>query len=105
MRAGGRKSGGDLSNKGQAVNGPQLEIRGLQAGYGSRVVIEEVTLAVDPGDWFVLMGPNGCGKSTLLDCVVGRLAPAAGAIRIAGFSLLDDAVNAKREVGYACPPE
>jgi ABC-2 type transport system ATP-binding protein len=87
------------------VNGLHLEIRGLQAGYGSRVVIEEVTLAVEAGDWFVLMGPNGCGKSTLLDCVVGRLAPAAGAIRIAGYSLLEDPANAKRQLGYACPPE
>src|SRR6202051_2910807 len=105
MRRGGRKSGRDPSNQGQAVNGLHLEIRGLQAGYGSRVVIEEVTLAVEAGDWFVLMGPNGCGKSTLLDCVVGRLAPAAGAIRIAGYSLLEDAANAKRRLGYACPPE
>jgi ABC-2 type transport system ATP-binding protein len=87
------------------VNGPHLEIRGIRAGYGSRVVIEEVSLAIDAGDWFVLMGPNGCGKSTLLDCVVGRLVPAAGDVRIAGYSLLHDAANAKRQLGYACPPE
>jgi ABC-type cobalamin/Fe3+-siderophores transport system ATPase subunit len=50
-----------------------LMIQGLRAGYGSRVVIEELSLNLAPGEWFVLMGPNGCGKSTLLDCVVGRL--------------------------------
>jgi ABC-2 type transport system ATP-binding protein len=87
------------------VTGAHLEIRGLRAGYGPRVVIEEVSLAVEAGDWFVLMGPNGCGKSTLLDCVAGRLVPAAGDIRIAGISLSADPANAKRNLGYACAPE
>jgi ABC-2 type transport system ATP-binding protein len=51
------------------------------------------------------MGPNGCGKTTLLDCIVGRLAPTTGDIRIAGHSLLTDSANAKRQLGYACAPE
>lgn len=87
------------------MNNRTLEIRALRAGYGARVVIEEVSLAIEAGNWFVLMGPNGCGKSTLLDCVVGRLVPAAGDIHIAGFSLLADSFNAKRRLGYACAPE
>jgi ABC-2 type transport system ATP-binding protein len=64
-----------------------------------------VSLAIESGEWFVLMGPNGCGKSTMLDSVVGRLVPAAGDIRIAGFSLSHDPLNAKRQLGYACAPE
>jgi ABC-2 type transport system ATP-binding protein len=69
------------------------------------VVIEELSLAIQPGEWFVLMGPNGCGKSTLLDCVVGRLTPVQGEVRIAGYSLKEDPVGAKRRLGYACAPE
>lgn len=87
------------------MNDPSLEIRGLRAGYGARVVIEEFSLAIEGGKWFALMGPNGCGKSTLLDCVVGRLVPAQGEVRIAGFSLFEDPVNAKRQLGYGCTPE
>ncbi len=87
------------------MNDPSLEIRGLRAGYGARVVIEEVSLAIEGGKWFALMGPNGCGKSTLLDCVVGRLVPAQGEVRIAGFSLFEDPVDAKRHLGYGCTPE
>jgi ABC-2 type transport system ATP-binding protein len=87
------------------MNDRNMEIRGLRAGYGTRMVIEDVSLAIGPGEWFALMGPNGCGKTTLLDCVAGRLVPAAGDIRIAGYSLIGDSVNAKRQLGYGCAPE
>jgi ABC-2 type transport system ATP-binding protein len=87
------------------VRETRLEIRGLRAGYGNRVVLEDVSLTIAPGEWFVLMGPNGCGKSTLLDCVAGRLVPAAGEIIVAGHSLRRDPLSAKRRLGYACTPE
>ncbi len=82
-----------------------LTIRGLCAGYGRHVVLEEISLSLELGEWFVLVGPNGCGKSTLLDCVAGRLAPAAGDIHIAGYSLREDAASAKRQLGYGVAPE
>jgi ABC-2 type transport system ATP-binding protein len=87
------------------VSEHQLEIRGLRAGYGSRVVIDDVSLSIEPGEWFVLMGPNGCGKTTLLDCVASRLIPGSGDIHIAGCSLFKDPMNAKRQLGYGSAPE
>jgi ABC-2 type transport system ATP-binding protein len=87
------------------MNGPVLEIRGLRAGYGLRTVIEDISIELNSGEWFVLLGPNGCGKSTLLDCVVNRLIPAAGEISIAGNSLHRDPYEAKLQLGYACAPE
>jgi ABC-2 type transport system ATP-binding protein len=89
----------------QTVSGKVLEIRELRAGYGSRTVIEDISIALSPGEWFVLMGPNGCGKSTLLDCVVNRLVPAGGEISIAGFSLNRSPFDAKLRLGYACAPD
>jgi ABC-2 type transport system ATP-binding protein len=87
------------------MNATALEIRGLSAGYGRHVVLEEISLSLKLGEWFVLMGPNGCGKSTLLDCVAGRLNPAAGEIHIAGYSLHEDSARAKRQLGYGAAPE
>jgi ABC-2 type transport system ATP-binding protein len=87
------------------MNDRYMEIRGLRAGYGTRVVIDDVSMGLGPGEWFALMGPNGCGKTTLLDCVAGRLRPAAGDVQIAGYSLMGDPVNAKRRLGYGCAPE
>jgi ABC-2 type transport system ATP-binding protein len=87
------------------VNHPILEVRELRAGYGSRTVLENISMALAAGEWFVLLGPNGCGKSTLLDCVVGRLTPSGGSISIAGHSLRRASFEAKRQLGYGCAPD
>lgn len=82
-----------------------LEIKTLKAAYGRRVVIQEVSLRLEPGEWYVLLGPNGCGKSTLLDCVAGKMIPERGDIGIAGQSLRERPYEAKRQLGYGCAPE
>lgn len=82
-----------------------LEIRGLRAGYGPRTVLENISITLFSGDWFVILGPNGCGKSTLLDCVVSRLKPSGGEICIAGHSLTKNSYQAKLQLGYACAPD
>ena len=84
---------------------PCLELRHLQAAYGERVVLDDISLTLAKGEWFVLLGPNGCGKSTLLDCVAGRKTPSAGSIEICGHSLTNDSVAAKMRMGYGCAPE
>jgi ABC-2 type transport system ATP-binding protein len=87
------------------MNGPVLEVCELRAGYGSRTVLENISMVLAAGEWFVLLGPNGCGKSTLLDCVVSRLIPSGGKIRIAGHSLRQASFEAKRQLGYGCAPD
>jgi len=84
---------------------PRLELRRLQAAYGERVVLDDISLTLTEGEWFVLLGPNGCGKSTLLDCVAGRKTPVAGSVEICGHSLRGDPVAAKMRMGYGCAPE
>ena len=87
------------------MNGPVLEVSELRAGYGSRTVLENISMVLGAGEWFVLLGPNGCGKSTLLDCVVSRLIPSGGKISIAGHSLRQASYEAKRQLGYGCAPD
>jgi branched-chain amino acid transport system ATP-binding protein len=57
-----------------------LSIIGIDAGYGSVRVLDDVSLSVAPGETVVLLGTNGNGKSTLMKCVMGILPPAAGSI-------------------------
>jgi branched-chain amino acid transport system ATP-binding protein len=57
-----------------------LKVGGLNAGYGSVRVLEDVSIAVAPAETVVLLGTNGNGKSTLMKCIMGMLRPQSGTI-------------------------
>ena len=65
-----------------------LDVQGLQAGYGGRQVLREVSFRAGSGELIGLIGPNGAGKSTLLKSLRGLL-PAEGHIKIKGKSIGD----------------
>jgi len=52
-----------------------LTIEKLSAGYGKLVVLHEVSLAVEAGQFVALIGPNGSGKSTLLEAIAIARSP------------------------------
>ena len=61
-----------------------IEIRGLRAGYGERIAIDDVNLSIARGSLTAIFGPNGGGESTLLKCIAGLMAPRAGTISVLG---------------------
>ena len=68
-----------------AIKGsPVLEAQGISFAYGDDPVLEEVSLALRPGDFVALVGPNGSGKSTLLRVLLGLLRPSAGTVHLFG---------------------
>lgn len=58
-----------------------------------------IALAVDKGDYFVLLGPTGNGKTVLLECIAGRHIPNSGEIWIDGENVVAKKPN-KRHIGY-----
>lgn len=69
-----------------------LETHGLAVGYRGRrraatVVLDDVDLALQPGQLTCLLGPNGSGKSTLLRTVAGMQAPLAGSATLLGTDI------------------
>jgi ABC-type Mn2+/Zn2+ transport system ATPase subunit len=56
----------------------------VSAGYGERVALEHVTIAVEPGSLLAVVGPNGAGKSTLLKLMAGLSRPWSGRIQVLG---------------------
>jgi len=56
----------------------------LCLGYNGRVVVRDIDLRVERGDFWFLLGPNGSGKSTFARAVLGFLAPMAGRLRYEG---------------------
>jgi branched-chain amino acid transport system ATP-binding protein len=61
-----------------------LEVAGLSRSFGRLRVIEDLSLAVQPGEVLGIIGPNGAGKSTLFNLIAGVLPPTAGTIHLCG---------------------
>jgi branched-chain amino acid transport system ATP-binding protein len=70
------------------ADGPLLQVRDIQAGYGKLQILHGVTLEVRAGEIVCIIGPNGAGKSTALKCITGILRPLSGQILFAGKELL-----------------
>jgi manganese/iron transport system ATP-binding protein len=56
----------------------------VSAGYGERIALEDVNLAIEAGSLLAVVGPNGAGKSTLLKLMAGLLRPWSGRIEVLG---------------------
>jgi multiple sugar transport system ATP-binding protein len=63
---------------------PILEINNLFKSYGSTEILKEINVAIEQGDFLVLVGPSGCGKSTLLNCIAGLEPITKGKLSIGG---------------------
>jgi len=61
-----------------------VEFERVSLAYGRTRVLTEVSIGIEPGEFFALLGPSGSGKSTLLRLLAGFLRPQAGAIRVGG---------------------
>ncbi len=64
-----------------------LELNGVSAGYGETVVLENIDLAVAPGECISIIGRNGVGKTTLLATIMGHTVLHAGRIAFDGLDL------------------
>jgi ABC-2 type transport system ATP-binding protein len=82
---------------------PAIELLQITKTFENGTVraVNEVSLAVRPGEIFGLVGPNGAGKSTLLKLVAGILRPEAGRVLLTGIDLAAEPLKAKRLLGYA----
>ena len=63
---------------------PMIDIRSVTKRFGSFTAVDDVSLAVEPGEFLTLLGPSGCGKTTLLRMLSGFEHPDAGSIHIGG---------------------
>ncbi|GAA2091383.1 MULTISPECIES: ABC transporter ATP-binding protein [Brevibacterium] len=67
-----------------------LCIHDLSLSYGSRTVVDGISMTVEAGEVRALLGPNGAGKSSTVACAVGLRRPAGGSIRIFGADPLTE---------------
>ncbi len=79
---------------------PAIDVHGLVKRYGTRTVVDDVSLTLMPGRICGFLGPNGSGKTTTLRMICGLLTPDGGSGSCLGYDLVRDRKAIKRETGY-----
>lgn len=88
-----------------AADVSRLEARGLKKSYGSRLVVKDVSLAVDKGEVVGLLGPNGAGKTTSFYMLVGLLRSDAGQILLDGQAIEAMPIHRRARLGLGYLPQ
>ena len=78
-----------------------FEARDLHMRFGHRVVLEDISLAVEEGELAGIMGPNGAGKTTCFNVLTGRYRPTRGSVRFAGEDITGQAPHVIARKGVA----
>jgi ABC-2 type transport system ATP-binding protein len=78
---------------------PSIVTRGLCRKFGEFTAVDDMNLAVAPGQFFGFLGPNGAGKSTTIKMLTGLLAPTSGEVQILGMDLVKNGPEVKRHIG------
>lgn len=81
------------------TSSPALQVDGLVRRFGTLKAVDDVSLRIAPGETVGLLGPNGAGKTTAISMMAGLLTPDAGSVRVAGRSMLEEPLEAKRHLG------
>jgi ABC-2 type transport system ATP-binding protein len=77
-----------------------LETEGLTRRFGSLTAVDALTLSIEAGEVFALLGSNGAGKTVTMKMLTTLLRPSGGNARVAGFDIVHHAAQVRRVIGY-----
>lgn len=77
-----------------------IETSDLSMRYGDLLALDCLSLRIEKGEFFAFLGPNAAGKTTSIKLLTGLLKPTSGTVKICGFDILGEPVEAKRRIGY-----
>ena len=77
-----------------------IEVVGLTKRYGPTLAVSDVSFEVQKGEILGFLGPNGAGKTTTMRVITGFLSPSKGRVRVAGYDIAQEPLEAKRHTGY-----
>lgn len=79
---------------------PAIEINGLTKRYGSLTVLDDISLSVDTGEMFGLIGPDGAGKSSLYRILATLMRPDSGSASVLGLDTVRNYRALRLRIGY-----
>ena len=77
-----------------------IETAHLVKRYGDKTAVNDVSFEVYGGEIFGFLGPNGAGKTTTIKMIVGLLQPSSGTVKVAGYDVQRQPLQAKAACGY-----
>ncbi len=77
-----------------------IKVEGLTKRYARTVAVDNISFQVEKGEIVGFLGPNGAGKTTTMRVLTCFLPPTSGAVRVAGFDVLENPLEVKRRIGY-----
>ena len=77
-----------------------IELVHLVKRFGDLTAVNDISLTVNRGEFFAVLGPNAAGKTTTIRIIAGLIKPTSGTARVAGFDIQTQAVEAKRRLAY-----
>jgi len=83
---------------------PAIELRALCKAFGTLQAVDHLTLSVEQGEIFGLLGPNGSGKTTTINLISGLATPTSGEVQVMGYDVRRHARRIRQMLG-AVPQE
>jgi ABC-2 type transport system ATP-binding protein len=93
----------DMDNKGKKFecSGSSIRVEAVNKKFGKVQALDNLSLSVDPGKVFALLGPNGSGKTTLVRVLTTLLRPDSGTAHIGDYDVVRDASAVRSLIGLA----
>jgi ABC-2 type transport system ATP-binding protein len=77
-----------------------IKVQNLVKVFGTKHAVDGVSFSVERGEVLGFLGPNGAGKSTTMRMITGFIPPSSGRVSVGGFDVVDQAIPARRLIGY-----
>lgn len=77
-----------------------IEVKNIVKRFGDKPVLIDVGFTAGDNEIVGFLGPNGAGKTTTLNIITGYLSATSGTVTIDGHDILDDPINARKQIGF-----
>lgn len=76
-----------------------VELKNITKRFDDKLAVDNVSLNIEKGELYGLIGPNGAGKTTLISMICGLTSIDSGEIKVAGYPVVKQALEAKKKIG------
>ena len=77
-----------------------IELQNLVKEFGDLTAVDDLSLTVERGEFFVVLGPNAAGKTTTIKMLVGLITPTRGQVKVCGLDVQHEPMEVRRRLAY-----